>query len=543
MAYIEKYGLFAEMHKQQQAGENVDFMIKSGDQKVLVHALVLGCSSRYLKSLLQPSCVCNCDTPSTLILPFQFSSILAHFVTMLYTGSSNIISNDDVSKLKNLSDELGFSVNSATETGNENNIDDHHVTQILGAAENMSACLKVKTRIDTLDPKGSFELSFPKSRHDRKFSNCKPVERFNSFQGRIQKEYNTCPVGEYVGPYDQNETLNLSVQLPQSNLDFENYSEFVHPQSVLCMKMSISKNYKDISDLDKIDAIEKSKEDEEEEEKSSGDEEDKIERVVYTCTKKECKIPCPCSLCVSGGKQCKLHKVQHSKLFDEKKHAIAIRSSEEFCVDKSFFSSSYVVRYSEIPTNCPQCQKDLLHHKAYHIAFHYSCKFCLQNFFKLRAKNKSDLEEHTKKEENYMTTVCPYCNKKFCEPYFARKHIEFEHGTGTSPFFCEICKQSYHSKQALKYHIDSKHTPSLSSKCSICQKTFKSTITLNNHVKYVHSDERKHACKDCDSKFKQKKHLREHYLRVHGINQYREKYHHEEEDENLPCGHCPSIFE
>ena len=76
MAYIEKYGLFAEMHKQQQVGENVDFMIKSGDQKVLVHALVLGCSSRYLKSLLQPSCVCNCDTPSILILPFQFLPFL-----------------------------------------------------------------------------------------------------------------------------------------------------------------------------------------------------------------------------------------------------------------------------------------------------------------------------------------------------------------------------------------------------------------------------------------------------------------------------------
>ena len=94
--------------------------------------------------------------------------------------------------------------------------------------------------------------------------------------------------------------------------------------------MSISKNYTDISDLDKIDAIEKSKEDEEEDENSSGDEEEKIERVVYTCTKKECKIPCPCSPCVSGGKQCKLHKVQHSKLFDEKKHAIAVLISHSF---------------------------------------------------------------------------------------------------------------------------------------------------------------------------------------------------------------------
>ena len=51
------------------------------------------------------------------------------------------------------------------------------------------------------------------------------------------------------------------------------------------------------------------------------------------------------------------------KTFQEKEDAISIRINEEFCKDESFFSSSYLVKYSGIPTRCIKCQKDLVHHK------------------------------------------------------------------------------------------------------------------------------------------------------------------------------------
>jgi hypothetical protein len=101
----------------------------------------------------------------------------------------------------------------------------------------------------------------------------------------------------------------------------------------------------------------------------------------------------------------------------------------------------------------------------------------------------------------------------------------------------------FQSKQALKYHEDTQHSNLCEShKCNVCEKTFKSFVALKNHLKFVHNEERKHCCKSCSSKFKQKKHLREQYLRVHGINQYREKYHQEEESAEFSCEQCDSIF-
>ena len=106
------------------------------------------------------------------------------------------------------------------------------------------------------DPKSneSFNLSFPNSRSVHVFSNLKNIELLHGFQGRVQEEFNRCPVGPYVGPYDQNESLDLSLQLPNSALNYEKYSEFVHLQNVLCRKFSFSKKYLKIGDLGKIDA-------------------------------------------------------------------------------------------------------------------------------------------------------------------------------------------------------------------------------------------------------------------------------------------------
>ena len=88
-------------------------------------------------------------------------------------------------------------------------------------------------------------------------------------------------------------------------------------------------------------------------------------------------------------------------------------------------------------------------------------KFCIQNWYKLRAKNSKEFHENREMEEHYHNSVCPYCNKKFCEPYFAKKHIEFEHGN--SPFVCEICGKGFHSDQGLKYHRNVSHSDSRSS--------------------------------------------------------------------------------
>ena len=87
MANLQDSDIIVGMFQQQQLGENVDFSIESGDQKVLVHFLLVHCSTPYFKSLLTSDCMCN--SPSGLILPSQYANILPNFVSFLYTGTSD----------------------------------------------------------------------------------------------------------------------------------------------------------------------------------------------------------------------------------------------------------------------------------------------------------------------------------------------------------------------------------------------------------------------------------------------------------------------
>ena len=60
--------------------------------------------------------------------------------------------------------------------------------------------LKLKTVIESSGSEDPFKLSFPKSRIDRQtLSNHENIVKLDGFKGRLQKEYNACPVGPYSG--------------------------------------------------------------------------------------------------------------------------------------------------------------------------------------------------------------------------------------------------------------------------------------------------------------------------------------------------------
>ena len=69
------------MFEQQQLGENVDFVFESGDKKVFVLILILSA---------------------------HYATILPNFISLLYTGFTNNLSNDNVNTVMNLARELGF---------------------------------------------------------------------------------------------------------------------------------------------------------------------------------------------------------------------------------------------------------------------------------------------------------------------------------------------------------------------------------------------------------------------------------------------------
>ena len=169
----------------------------------------------------------------------------------------------------------------------------------------------------------------------------------------MQEEYNDHKVGQYMGPYDQNEQLNLNVQLRNTDLDFEKYTEFVHDGKE-CFRFSLS-SYDEYLDTNKISAYRTGTKLETDKDFVSDSEESDDTELFYTCQYRRCKIPCPCPICQSNQKQCNKHKICHPSLFDEGKHAISIRSSEKYCLGKKFFTNSYILKYSGIPINCKKC--------------------------------------------------------------------------------------------------------------------------------------------------------------------------------------------
>jgi hypothetical protein len=189
------------MLEQQQQGLYVDFSLSSGGKRILVHSLLIRNSCPILKVLLDSSC--SCSQPNAIILPQKYSSILPNFVSLLYTGSS-IILKHLVPHLKELADLLGI-----------DNVDlddpkkkDIVLTTIVRQSEVSQD--EYENEDVTCDFQENRHLALKLGTH---------ITRKKDFHGRIQEEYNRCPVGEYAGPYDLNEKLRLDILLPKSDLN------------------------------------------------------------------------------------------------------------------------------------------------------------------------------------------------------------------------------------------------------------------------------------------------------------------------------------
>ena len=400
--------------------------------------------------------------------------------------------------------------------------------------------LKLDTIIIDNETGTDFCLRLPFSRIQRDFESLKINEHLPGFFSRLQTQYNSCPVGQYAGPYDQNKTLPLSTQLPGTDLDFDQYTAFRHPDDVECKEFTITESYKYKDDLTKIDSL--SIRNEEATSESDCDErKDDDEKMLYTCHKKLCSIPCPCAAC-NGEDQCSDHKIKHEKLFDVENDIVSIRSVDAFCTGRSFFEKSYLIKFPGIPIQCELCHKNYLHHICYHFDMHENCKFCRKGRYKTYATTAEEYEENVKNHKYYMKSVCPHCDRPFCETYFKKKHIEMEH-EGVKRFNCDSCSKSFHSKQAQDYHYSVVHSKAhKKEKCNICGKEFSANVSLVEHIKYFHSDNREHSCPLCESRFKQKKDMRVHMLNIHGSNMSKERYGNLEGQERLKCDACGSTF-
>ena len=503
----------------------------SGTQQVKVQTVLLRNASTFLEDLLSPG---SCSFNDTIImLPQTPSPVLKCFAKLLHFGFLPRLPTSVKNGVLATATTLGINNLEESAVNLAEDIDDD--LGCLYDDEYSNHQLKTNSVINFAEQ--SLNFNFPRSRTNR-IKSPKVIKQFlpNTFKGRLQKDYNHHPVGQYMGPYDQNEKVRLSAQLPHSDLDFTSYTEFSH-DGAKCYEYETT-NYTLYEDLHKIESYRVKSEIDSIEKKA---EDDNI-NIFYTCQHKLCKIPCPCAHCNSNVSQCSKHKLRHPVLFDEKLDAVSIRSSELFCENESFFSNSYIIKYSGIPRTCEKCMKDLLNHDSYHFEYHANCRFCSPTFFKAKATNKKELEVLIKDEVEYYRSICPYCDKKFCEPFVAKKHIEKEHGV--KPFKCDKCDKRFQSVLAKSYHEKSVHSK-LADKysCDLCVKQFKSEFHLKQHVRYVHTDTRKWSCGECDTKFKQRRDLTVHELKKHGLSYYKENYDEKLPDSEYKCEQCGATFQ
>ena len=510
----------------------------SGDEQVCVYTALLSNASVFLSGLLSSSFCCE---NNAIILPASPPSTLDCLLNLLYTGNMSGMTKYQADQVIKIASYLDISVTIGHADGKTNSdVLVSSVDEDSDKSNDADETLFIKTKTSTTSKHGSLNLSFPKCRSTRqKISSSEVQANLTGFSGRVQREYNDHPIGMYMGPYDQNKNLELKIQLPGSNMNFKEYTEFQHDGDV-CYNMQL-KSYAKYKDLEKIDAYRIVSKVEQGEESDTASEDEDEDRKIYTCQIGKCKIPCPCPQCHTDLHQCSEHKIRHESLFDEIKHDISIKSSEQFCSNESFFKNSYILKFSGIPLSCKQCRKDLLWHHSYHFEYHEKCRFCKPSWYKHKAKSQKELKSLEEEEVQYFKRVCPFCDKQFITASHVKKHIEYEHNG--AKYSCDFCERMFNSNQAKSYHERLKHsTTKTSLHCEKCQKMFGSEVSLKAHLKYVHSDVRRELCKHCDKTFKQLKNLRAHLANIHDIDQMTESYCEDKERSNFKCEDCHSVF-
>ena len=488
--------LLSELGSEKLTEEDDIVELVSGEEVEYVHRSLLSKASPFLHQLISSSS-CNCER-FVINLPNSFSHTLSSIVTLIYNGFISGIAKELAEQVIAMAGMFGLDI--TTEIRKENgkrcmdnlkgiNDDSSDIAfeENIVLVDPTPKQLKIKGTLIDKQKGGNIDLSFPEGRLNRVFKHVGIEEKLGGFHGRVQSEYNKHPVGQYMGPYDQNKDLKLNIQLPYSDLEYSNFTEFHHSGNE-CYELSLE-SYTKYDDLSKIDSYTIVSEVGASNADTDDDEPKNEKKKYYSCKLGKCKIPCPCPKCHLDVDQCKEHRIRHCSLFNEKADAVSIRSSEEFCLNKRFFDKSYIIKYSGIPLECKKCKRDLLFHHCYHFEYHDSCRFCKPSWYKYKAKSGNELKSLEKNEEQHFRRVCPYCDKQFLGANEAKRHIQNKH-VGNHPFKCDKCLKVFDSVGGKEYHEKCKHSSlEQSVSCHICKKGFAADVSLKAHLKYAHSGE------------------------------------------------------
>ena len=413
-------------------------------------------------------------------------------------------------------------------------------------------------------------LKMPHSRITRsRYSSSPPTK---SWPRLIAKTYNKNAVGAFAGIFDK--PLTSNIRCGNTVMTFHEFVEFRHEPENECHHYRVNlKEYFKLDDISKIKSLEISK-DECEELKIAGpatimgSTKEDLPKIVYTCVKHGCIVPCPCYLCNDEDPDECEHVILHPGFFDPRLHLFTVRNADSYdinwneddlesgnrfctnrncrgcvvthcppqrgfdyrlscekvpmtccCVDCPYCKSLDILKYAGTEQSCKSCCMKLLQHESYHMVYHFMCLFCMESLNKfndiLDEKEYWDELENTRFEESIS---CQYCNRLFFDKQKKKRHIEIVHKQNPDFLYsCNDCSKAYGSKQALRYHMDRIHEEvDLEIPCDICEKTFRMEQNLDEHMREVHRN-LKYDCHLCPAGFKRQSNLNHHYKVKHNI--------------------------
>ena len=116
----------------------------------------------------------------------------------------------------------------------------------------------------------------------------------------------------------------------------------------------------------------------------------------------------------------------------------------------------------------------------------YECNACQYT------GNKNNFLEHCKRvhctDPQYQIHNCGQCSKTFCLRKDLTKHVARIHST--TQVYCELCGNSFKSKQNLQAHLKTFHARIKEVQCNICGGIFSQKSCLVTHMHRRHPDER-----------------------------------------------------
>ena len=253
--------------------------------------------------------------------------------------------------------------------------------------------------------------------------------------------------------------------------------------------------------------------------------------VVYTCSKHQCVVHCPCSVCNDTRDTCKTickhnpcedcnpqctdHELKLPRLFDPSVDHYTM-------VTDQIDSFRHVVPHAGIPRSCDSCCRDVTEHQIFHMVPHLRCRFCRTEYrpFKM-FEVIVDVKTYKKsvmKVNRIDDSTCTFCLVRFKDGYERKNHEKHTHGNQEKKHKCNECGKGYLNKNAFNYHMK-KHMNPGKLTCEECGKDFLSEEGLKGHIKKFHSKmdslDLTFWCEECEKQFFSKSNLNRHMKVTH----------------------------